>query len=70
MVVNAVSLEASQFSKIDRPIFFRFQNVCSCKTQVTLENNLSPSLRYDLVQIEGNSCFSTSLKSEVSSTNL
>ena len=38
---------------------------------MTVEKNLSPSLWYDLVQLEGNSCSSTSLKkSKVSSTNL
>ena len=37
---------------------------------MTVEKNLSPSLRYDLVQLEGNSCSSTSLKRKVSSTNL
>ena len=38
---------------------------------MTVEKNLSPSLRYDLVQSEGNSCSSTSLKkSKVSSINL
>ena len=38
---------------------------------MTVEKNLSPSLRYDLVQLEGNSCSSTSLKrSNVSLTNL
>ena len=71
MVVNIVRRTASQFSKINRLIFFRFQTVCSCKTQVTVEKNLSPSLRYDLVQLEGNSCSSASLKkNKVSSTNL
>ena len=45
MVVNTVRLVASQFSKINQPIFFWFQTVCSCKTQVTAEKNLSPSLR-------------------------
>ena len=71
MVVNTVRLAASQFSKINRPMFFWFQTVCSCKTRVTAEKNLSSSLRYDLLQLEGNSCFSTSLtKSKVSSTNL
>ena len=37
-----------------------------------MEKNLSPSLGYDLVQLEGNSCSSTSFKkkSKVSSTNL
>ena len=69
MVVSTVRLAASQFSKINKPIFFRFQTVCSCKTQVTVEKNLSRRLRYDLVQLEGNSCPSTSLKeSKVSST--
>ena len=62
MVVNTVRLAASQFSKTKRPIFFRFQTVCSCKTQVTAEKNLSRRLRYDLVQLEENSCSSTSLK--------
>ena len=38
---------------------------------MTAEKTLSPSLRYDLVQLERNSCSSTSLKqSKVSSTNL
>ena len=38
---------------------------------MTAEKNLSPSLRYDLVELEGNSCSSTSLKkSKVSSTSL
>ena len=37
---------------------------------MTVEKNLSPSLGYDLVQLERNSCSSTSLKSTVSSTNL
>ena len=38
---------------------------------MTVEKNLSLSLRYDLVQLEGNSCSSTSLKkNKVSSTNL
>ena len=38
---------------------------------MTVEKNLSHRLRYDLVQLEGNSCSSTSLKkSKVSSTNL
>ena len=38
---------------------------------MTAEKNLSPSLRYDLVQLDGNSCSSTTLKkSKVSSTNL
>ena len=37
---------------------------------MTVEKNLSPSLRYDLVRLEGNSCSSASLKkSKVSSTN-
>ena len=36
-----------------------------------MEKNLSRRLRYDLVQLRGNSCSSTSLKkSKVSSTNL
>ena len=71
MVVNTVELPASQCSKMNRPILFWFQTVCSCKTQVTVEKNLSPSLRYELVQLEGNSCSSTSLKkSKVGSTNL
>ena len=70
MVVNTVRLAVSQFSKINRPIFFLFQTVCSCKTQVAVEKNLSPSW-YDLVQLEGKSCSSTSLKnSKVSSTDL
>ena len=38
---------------------------------MTVEKNLSLSLRYDLVRLEGNSCSSTSLKeNKVSSTNL
>ena len=38
---------------------------------MTVEKKLSLRLRYDLVQLEGNSCSSTSLKkSKVSSTNL
>ena len=38
---------------------------------MTTEKNLSPSLRYDLVQLEENSCSSALLKkSKVSSTNL
>ena len=41
---------------------FLIQTACSCKTQVTVEKNLSPSLRYDLEQLEGNICSSTSLK--------
>ena len=44
-------LAASQFSKINRPIFYWFQTVCSCKTQVTVKKNLSHRLRYDLVQL-------------------
>ena len=52
MVVNTVRLAASQFNKINRPIFSDFKTVCSCKTQVTAEKNLSPSLRYDLVQLK------------------
>ena len=50
MVVNTVSLVSSQFSKINRSILFLFQTVCSCKTRVTVEKNLSPSLRYGVVQ--------------------
>ena len=70
MVVNTVRIVASQFSKINSPMFFWFQTVCSCKTLVTVEKNLSQRLRYDLVPIIGNSCSSTSLKkSKVSSTN-
>ena len=49
------------FSKIHRPIFFWLQTVCSCKAQVTSEKSLSPSLRYDFLQLEGNSYSSTSL---------
>ena len=61
----------SQFSKMNRPIFFLFQIVCSCKTQVTAQKNLSPSLGYGLVELEGNSCSSTSLKkNKASSTSL
>ena len=45
IIVNTVRLVASQFSKINWPIFFWFQTVCSCKTPVTAEKNLSPSLR-------------------------
>ena len=38
---------------------------------MTVEKNLSPYLRYDLVQLEGKSCSSTSLKKgKVSSINL
>ena len=38
---------------------------------MTVEKNLSLSLRYDLPQLEGNSCSSTSLKKcKVSSTSL
>ena len=71
MVVNTVRLAASQSSKISRPIFFWFQTVCSCKTEVTVEKNLSRRSRYDLVQLEGNSRSSTSLKkTEVGSINL
>ena len=71
MVVNTVKLAVSQFSKTHRSIFFLFQTVYSCKTEVTVEKNRSRRLRYDLVQLEGNSCSSTSLKkSKVSSTNL
>ena len=45
--------------------------LCSCKAQVTVEKNISRRLRYDLVQLRGNSCSSTSLKKgKVSSTNL
>ena len=62
IVVNTFRLAASQFSKIKRPVFFWFQIVCSCKTQVTVEKNLLDRLRYDLVQLRGNSCSSTSLK--------
>ena len=70
-VVNTVRLVASQFSKINRPIFFWFQTVCSCKTQVTVEKNLSPSLRYDLVQLEETHALQHHWKkSKVSSTNL
>ena len=47
------------------------QAISSCKTQVTAEKNLSRCLRYDLVQLEGNSCSSTSLKKgKVGSINL
>ena len=70
MVVNTVRLTASQFSKINRPIFFWIQTVWSCKTQMTVEKNLAHRLRYDLVQLSGVSCSSTSLKkSKVSWTN-
>ena len=63
MVVNTVRLEASQFSKINRPVFFLILNRMQLYvTHVTVEENLSPSLRYDLVQLEGNSCSSASLK--------
>ena len=38
---------------------------------MTIEKNLSPSLRWDLVQLEGNSCSSTSFKkSKASVTSL
>ena len=51
--------------------FSEFKLYAACKTQVAAEKNLSRRLRYDLVQLEGNSCSSTSLeKSKVSSTNL
>ena len=54
----------------DKTVAFNNQMSKSCKTQVTVEKNLSRRLRYDLVQLEGNSCSSTSLKkSKVSSTN-
>ena len=52
MVVNTVRLVASQFSKINRPIpVFLISNCVSCKTQVTVENNLAHGLRYDLVRL-------------------
>ena len=51
--------QASQFSKFNRPIVFLISN---CMQQVTVDKNLSPSLRYNLVQLKGNSCSSTSLK--------
>ena len=54
--------QASQFSKINRPKFFLFQTVCNCKTQVTVEKNVPHLLKYDLVQLRGNSCSLTSLK--------
>ena len=53
MVANTVRLAASEFSKINRPIFFRLQTVWSCKTQVTAKENLAHRLRYDLVQLKG-----------------
>ena len=55
MVVNTVRLAASQFSKINRPIFFQFQTIWNCKTEVTVEENLSHRLRYDLAELRGNS---------------
>ena len=71
MVVNTVKLAASQFSKINRRIFFWFQTVCSRKTQVTVEKNLSRRLRDDLVQLEGTYALQHHSKnSEVSWTNL
>ena len=71
MVVNTVRLAPSQSSKISRPIFFWFQTVCSCKTEVAVDKNLSRRSSYDLVQLEGNSRSSTSLKkTEVGSINL
>ena len=42
MIAYTVRLAASQLSKINRPIFFWFQTVCSYKTQVTAEKTLSP----------------------------
>ena len=70
MVVNTVRLAASQFSKINRPIFFWFQTGWSCKSQMIVEKSHAHRFRYDLVQLRGNSCSSTSLKkSKVSQTN-
>ena len=71
MAVNTVRLAASQFSIINRPFFFLFQTLCSCKAQVTVEKNLLPSLRYDLVQLEEKHAFQHYWKKgKVSSTNL
>ena len=73
MVVNTstVRLAASQFSKINRPIFFWCQTVCSCKTQVTAEKNLSPSLMVRFGTVGGiHMLFNITEKSKVSSTNL
>ena len=62
MVVNTVRLAASQFSKINSQSFSDFKLYAAVKTQVTVEKNFSPSLRCELIQLEGNSCSSTSLK--------
>ena len=48
MVANTVILAASQLSKINRPTFSDFKPyAAACKTQVTVEKDLSPNLRYD-----------------------
>ena len=38
--LNTVRFAASQFNKINRPVFFWFQTVCSCKTQATADKIL------------------------------
>ena len=39
-----------------------FSSSCSCRTQATVEKDLAHLFKYDLVQLRGNSCSSTSLK--------
>ena len=64
MVVNTVRLAASQLSKVNRPIFFLFQALYSCKTRVTAEKKTISSFEVRFSIVRGKLCSSASLKKE------